>query len=110
MVWTNILLEVIALGLGFLIYELFFDDEMETTEMDFLAEIVDKEFSSLTKEDKEVLAACEPFCGKYGIEFHMTAGLQLRNKYKLWEHGNGDDLSAAILDKLIRRVKENETT
>lgn len=43
--------------------------------MDFLTKIV----------DKEVLAACEPFCGKYGIEFHTTAGLQLRNKYKLWE-------------------------
>ena len=74
--------------------------------------IVDELYSDLTDKDKEFLNTLEksPFDGQYGIELHFTTGMQIRNKYKLWEDGacgdrHPDDVSGEILHKLICRVK-----
>ena len=69
-------------------------------------EIVNTLYMELNPADLQILSECEEHNGHYGIEFHDTAGRGIRNRFHLWNEGNGDDLSAEILDRLIRMVKE----
>ena len=78
-----------------------------------LNSIVEILYNELDQKDIEVLKDCKKFDGKYGIEFHMTAGMDIRNRFKLWEEGvcgdaHPDDISAEILHRLICKVKQED--
>lgn len=69
-------------------------------------EIVETLYAELTDADKAQLSKSEKdFTNKYGLEYHMTAGRAIRNRFGLWEYGDADHLSSIILHRLICKVK-----
>ena len=68
--------------------------------------IVDILYTELDDIDKEQLSKSQKdFTNKYGLEYHMTAGMDIRNRFGLWEYGDADYLSSLILHRLICKVK-----
>ena len=71
-------------------------------------EIVNDILNNMDDKTKEILANAElSIFGDYASTFHFGLGTQIRNKYNLWEYGNADDISAVIINKLVKKVKEN---
>ena len=70
-------------------------------------EIVNDILSNMDNETKDYLANIEPdMFGGY-CQLHFGFGTQIRNKYNLWSYGNADDISAAIINKLVKRIKND---
>jgi hypothetical protein len=74
-------------------------------------EIVNDVLNNINDETKDVLANAEPsIFGDYASQFHFGLGTQIRNKYNLWEYGNADDISAMVINKLVKRLKDEKNT
>lgn len=68
--------------------------------------IVEILYSELDDIDKEQLSKSQKdFTNRYGLEYHMTAGMDIRNCFGLWKYGDADYLSSLILHHLICKVK-----
>lgn len=87
------------------------------TKEDIMKDLSSKEFGAsiqevvrlllyeLTDEEKEALIKSEKDArGKYGIGYHFSLGLYIRNKYH-WYGVEGDDKSSMAIDLLIRTLK-----
>lgn len=79
----------------------------EDLEQEFIEQTVEDAYSKLTEEDKQTLLKHpEP------VDHHFGYGMYIRNHYI---HGKelsfpalfADDLSAAIVERIIKKVQEN---
>ena len=74
-------------------------------------EIAQDILKDLDEETKYKLSQAEPDSfGDYSWQYHFTLGMQIRNKYNLWERPDidPDDFSGAIINRLIYKINDME--
>ena len=70
-------------------------------------EMISDILNNIDDKTRKILYNAKPDeYGDYANEFHFTLGVQIRNKYNLWSYGNADDISSTIINKLIKKIKE----